>query len=97
MVLGPSVPLAPGLFSTTMGWPRYFCAISANLRRCTSVEPPGGQGQISVRGLDGNVCAAAPPAHAAAAAASASPRIALSFIFLLSSSGADYSHGWPLE
>ena len=59
MVAGPFMPLPPGRFSITTGWPRCFAAISPSLRRCRSVPPPAGQGQISVIGLAGKVCACA--------------------------------------
>jgi hypothetical protein len=35
------MPPPPGLFSMMMFWPTYFAAISANLRKCWSVEPSG--------------------------------------------------------
>src|SRR5262245_38308210 len=50
------------------GWPRYFPVASASARIVVSVDPPGGQGQISVTGLAGNCCAAAPAASASATA-----------------------------
>src|ERR671932_30826 len=53
------MPPPPGLFSITTGWPRYLAATSANLRRCVSVVPPGGHGQMSVIGFAGNDCARA--------------------------------------
>ena len=53
MVAGPTAPLPPGLLSITIGWPRCFAAASAMARIAMSVAPPGGQGMISVTGLDG--------------------------------------------
>ena len=67
---GPSMPPPPGLFSTTMFCPTYFEATSANLRRCVSVEPPGGQGQTSVIVREGKACPRALPAAMSRAAAS---------------------------
>ena len=72
MLLGPIMPPPPGLLSTTTGWPRYFCATSANFRRWASVVPPAGQGQMSVIGLEGNACAAARSGAASSSAATAS-------------------------
>src|SRR5258706_9302815 len=62
MVAGPFMPLPPGRFSISTGWPRTPAAICAILRRCRSVPPPAGQGQIRVMGLDGKDCASAPVA-----------------------------------
>src|SRR6266702_4619661 len=59
MLLGPIMPPPPGLFSITIVWPSVRVAISAKRRRWVSVDPPGGQGHISVIGRDGNSCAAA--------------------------------------
>src|SRR5690349_7261715 len=70
MPAGPSMPPAPGLFSTMIGWPRWREAISESLRRCVSVEPPAGQGTMSVIGRVGYVSAA--PALAGRIAARAS-------------------------
>src|SRR6266705_5831188 len=70
MLPGPTVPPAPGLFSIRTGWPTYFVAISAKRRRWVSVDPPGGQGQISVIGRDGNSCAAAGSARTSPSSAS---------------------------
>src|SRR5580765_1776381 len=70
MTPGPSMPPPPGLFSITIGWPRWRDAISDNLRRCVSVEPPAGHGTISVIGRDGYCCASAGRATIAMAIAS---------------------------
>jgi hypothetical protein len=53
IVAGPSVPEAPGLLSTTMGWPRIFAIASAMARIAMSLEPPAGHGTMSVIGFDG--------------------------------------------
>ena len=63
MVAGPTVPPPPALLSTAIGWPMIFDALSAIARIAMSVDPPAGQGTISVIGLVGYSCApAAPPA-----------------------------------
>src|SRR5438034_9998864 len=72
MLLGPIMPQPPGLLSTTAGCLRYFWAISANFRRCASVVPPAGQGQMRVIGLEGNACAATRSGAASSTAATAS-------------------------
>jgi hypothetical protein len=76
MVAGPVVPPPPGLFSTTIGWPRCLLASSASSRWWRSVEPPAGHGTMSVIGRDGNACARAAPNGATSAAAAAEARTA---------------------
>jgi hypothetical protein len=71
MVPGPVVPPPPGLFSTITGCPRFLPASSASARMCRSVEPPAGQGQISVIGRLGKLCARAGKAASVAAPAAA--------------------------
>src|SRR5467141_3213689 len=88
MLLGPIMPPPPGLLSTTTGWPRYFWAISANFRRCASVVPPAGQGQMRTIGLEGNACAAARSGAASSTAATASLPIGPMDLLL----DDDYSH-----
>src|SRR5438093_17195 len=44
------MPLPPGRFSITTGWPRYFAAISPKRRRCVAVDPPARQGPTRARG-----------------------------------------------
>ena len=51
------MPPAPALFSTTIVWPRYFSVAVASARITWSVDPPAGQGTISVTGRDGNAWA----------------------------------------
>src|SRR5215510_12712658 len=65
------LPPAPPTFSMITGWPRIGRIFSAMMRAVTSVEPPGGNGTISVIWRDGKVCACAPPAIAAASATTA--------------------------
>ena len=50
------MPPAPGLFSTTTGWPRILLALSARTRMVMSVGP-GGDHQLD--GLDGKLWARA--------------------------------------
>src|SRR5436305_14666245 len=59
MVAGPTVPPPPALLSVAIGWPRCLEAASAIARIEMSVEPPAGQGTISVIGLVGYSCAKA--------------------------------------
>ena len=51
------LPPAPPTFSRMTGWPRIGRILSARIRAAVSVEPPGGNGTISVICRDGNVCA----------------------------------------
>jgi hypothetical protein len=51
------MPLAPGLFSTITCPPKALLALSAKARMTASLEPPAGQGQISLMGLAGKACA----------------------------------------
>ncbi|MDT4823992.1 hypothetical protein FQZ97_572330 [compost metagenome] len=44
---------APGLFSTSTGWPRRLCSRSASRRDMMSAAPPGENGTTSVTGLVG--------------------------------------------
>src|SRR3954466_5080195 len=56
----PMLPEAPGLLSTTNGWPNDFDRCSESVRARMSVEPPGAQGTIIVTGLSGHApCARA--------------------------------------
>src|SRR5262245_17930143 len=63
------LPPAPPTFSTTTGWPSGTRIASATSRAAVSVDPPGGNGTMSVTGRFGNDWAAAATAKAAAAAA----------------------------
>jgi hypothetical protein len=51
-------PLAPGLFSTTTGWPSVFCNSAATTRAMTSVVPPGGKPTMNLIGFAGHGCCA---------------------------------------
>src|SRR5256885_5767801 len=46
----PMLPLAPGRFSTTTGWPRRCCSCSPRRRASRSVPPPGGNVTTMVMG-----------------------------------------------
>ena len=61
----PSRPPAPGLFSTTIGWPSRLPKYSASVRDRMSAAPAGGKLTIQRIGFDGQgVCAAAMPGAA---------------------------------
>src|SRR5262245_12758865 len=47
------MPKAPGLFSTTKGWPRFWRICSATTREMMSVAPPGAYGTTIFTGLEG--------------------------------------------
>src|SRR5260221_7528188 len=68
----PTTVPAPGLFSTTTGWPHTSCIFADTRRPMMSVAPPGGNGTIRRTGRVGKVCA--PAAKDASAAASARER-----------------------
>src|SRR6185503_18923883 len=63
------LPPAPPTFSMMTGCPSDGRIASARMRAAVSVDPPGGNGTITVTGRDGQVCAAARPADAASASA----------------------------
>src|SRR6185436_2875747 len=64
----PSKPPAPGLFSTTIGWPSLLPNHSASVRDRMSAAPAGGKLTIQRIGLVGHaVCACATLGAAAAA------------------------------
>src|ERR1700739_3921390 len=42
----PVLPLAPGLFSTTKGWPSFVCIRSARMRPMLSGVDPGANGTM---------------------------------------------------
>ncbi len=61
---------APGLLSTTTGWPRMLLALEASTRNAASVAPPGAKPTSSRIGRDGKaVWARAAGARASVAAA----------------------------
>src|SRR3954465_3616218 len=53
------LPPAPPTFSITTDCPSVVRILSAMIRAAESVEPPGGNGTISVIGREGYVCACA--------------------------------------
>src|SRR5688572_19877212 len=56
----PTMPPAPGLFSTTIGWPSRLPKYSAKVRDRMSAAPAGGKLMIQRIGFDGqDACAAA--------------------------------------
>src|SRR6202795_541554 len=56
------MPLAPGLFSTSTGWPRRSVILGLMRRDMMSVVLPGGKGTTILIGLEGYDCAHACPA-----------------------------------
>src|SRR5690606_10959522 len=74
MAAVPILPLAPGLFSTTMVWPRMLPALSPTTRDTWSGLEPGPNGTISLRGCAGQPAAWAPASGAGAAASIAALR-----------------------
>src|SRR2546421_12744085 len=65
-------PFAPGLFSTTAGWPSSSWNFEPMARPTMSEEPPATNGMITRIGLDGNDCAIAAGLRSAAAKPGAS-------------------------
>src|SRR5262249_34574018 len=65
------MPPAPGLFSTTTGFPSLLCIDSARMRPMMSAPPPGPNETTMRIGCCGQSCAAAGPTAAASAAISA--------------------------
>src|SRR5688572_11835852 len=57
-------PLAPGLFSTTPGWPSSSWNLAAIARPTMSEEPPATNGITTRIGFVGNDCALAAPVAA---------------------------------
>src|SRR3954464_6846769 len=51
------LPLEPGLFSTTTGWPICCCSFSPITRAAMSGAPPGGMGTMRWIGREGYDCA----------------------------------------
>src|SRR5512139_1948776 len=61
-ISAPKRPPAPGLFSTTIGWPSRLPKYSAKVRDRMSAAPAGGKLTIQRIGFDGQaVCAAEMP------------------------------------
>ena len=62
------MPVAPGRFSITTGWPRFSPSRGAMMRATTSVPPPGGKPTTMRTGFAGYWASASPGASAIAAA-----------------------------
>src|SRR5262245_22478816 len=80
-------PLAPGLFSTTAGWPRNSWNFEPMARPTMSDEPPGTNGITTRIGLEGKFCA-----PAVRHASSRHSETARRFI-LFTREGRQFSHG----
>src|SRR5258706_481509 len=63
--------LAPGLFSTTIGWPRFASSLCAMMRVSESVMPAGVYGTIHLMGRAGYCACAGPPTRSVATDSSA--------------------------
>ena len=63
------LPLAPGLFSTTTGWPHFSASFGPMTRARMSMPVPGENGTTSVTGREGNACGKAPDETRASASA----------------------------
>src|SRR4029453_14470344 len=81
-------PLAPGLFSTTAGWPRNSWNFQPMARPTRSEEPPGTNGITTRIGLDGKVCA-----PAVTHATRRQSEIARRLMSWLTGEGRQFSHG----
>ncbi|MNC74835.1 hypothetical protein D3C75_1262600 [compost metagenome] len=49
----PILPPAPGLFSTTKGWPSFCVSVFVTLRVSVSVVPPGEKATMTLTGRSG--------------------------------------------
>ncbi|MNO05601.1 hypothetical protein D3C81_2270570 [compost metagenome] len=49
----PMLPPAPGLFSTTKGWPSFCVSVLVTLRVRVSVVPPGENATMTFTGRSG--------------------------------------------
>src|SRR3954469_21409364 len=85
----PTMPAAPGLFSTTTACPHASCSFCAIIRVPMSVPPPGGKGTTMRMGFDGHACAKAMGALVMSAQVSISALI----IAVLRSDAVDVQHG----
>src|SRR6266446_1497218 len=73
----PSMPLAPGRFSTSTGWPSRSVIFGPIRRDMMSVVLPGGNGTMILIGLEGQDCASAAAVNPRANAASTTTRSCL--------------------
>src|SRR6266568_5646885 len=78
----PSMPLAPGRFSTSTGWPSRSVIFGPMRRDMMSVVLPGGNGTTILIGFEGQDCASAAAANPRANAASTNTRSRLIFALL---------------
>src|SRR2546421_13104747 len=63
------IELAPGRFSTTIGWPMFCDTLLETSRVTPSAPPPGGKPTTQLIGFDGKgCCACAAPSDSAPAA-----------------------------
>src|SRR6266571_161383 len=79
----PSMPLAPGRFSTSTGWPSRSVIFGPIRRDMMSVVLPGGNGTMILIGFEGQDCASAAQASPKANAASANTRSCFILALLL--------------
>src|SRR5438094_2316919 len=75
----PMLPPAPGLFSTTTGWPSACCSLAAMRRAERSTGPPGAYGTTRWTGRDGQSCGKAKVLAQSASAALRVRAAALAF------------------
>src|SRR2546427_326395 len=68
------MPLAPGRFSTRIGWPRCSVILGPIRRVMMSVVLPGGKGMTILIGFEGQDCASAAGANPRANVASTNTR-----------------------
>src|SRR6266568_677470 len=73
----PSMPLAPGRFSTSTGWPSRSVIFGPIRRAMMSVVLPGGNGTMILIGFEGQDCANAAEVNPRANAASTTTRSCL--------------------
>src|SRR5712691_3223775 len=71
------MPLAPGRFSTSTGWPSRAVIFGPNRRAMMSVVLPGGNGTMILIGFEGQDCASAAAVNPRANAASTTTRSCL--------------------
>src|ERR1700716_1798385 len=70
----PIWPLAPGRFSTTIGWAQIPASLGSMMRVSVSAPPPGGNGTTMCTGFDGNSWEKAPAAEKSNARPANAPR-----------------------
>src|SRR5712692_5330212 len=70
----PMWPLAPGRFSTTIGWAQIPASFGSKMRASVSAPPPGGNGTTMCTGFDGNSWEKPPAAEKSNARPANAPR-----------------------